>query len=1128
MKAFNLNLKNKILFVSIFGVLAGIILSISIGYSSMKKVSEHSADDTLKILNSAVEDKLINELDKHSQIIENAISYTLDELAVMSDILQDVFDKYDDNKDLYDNLWNNPNIKEDLVYNGKWYQNKDDGQSVVLVKDYMLDENKKIPKEIMENIRKTAVLDIILPSFVKNGTEKLHVYYNGPRGQEFTRLYPYSNIGEALDEIYPEHNNIPNWDFYYPKLVDTWIQTIKNDKAIQRMPQKLSTITPFYTDGDNHEVQVMTSFIPIWDKKREKFMGALGIDITANWLLHKIKDIRKEETCSHFLIDNSGNIIAASKSITSILGIGSQENKSNGLNLLSSGLPLSSSSNKEIRELVLPAEKNKIYKIKLKDQYYHIAIQKLKPHYFWNTDKKLEYKNWFIGTLIPESYTVSQAELVRIEIENARRLILNKQLAISAATIIVLILFITVITSNMTKDITALTYGVQTILRGQYEYKILINSKDEIGDLASSFNQLTNQLHSTFSELESKNKDLEEEILQRANVEKRYKDIFLNANEGIFQITLSGSVITANPALLKILGFNSIEEIKNNVKDLRKILITSPEKLQEFNNILHQKGMVSDYIATAGTKEGKLITISISAKTTRDNDENILYIDGFAKDITERYNTENLKRAMEVVESHVKAKSQFLNYVSHEIRTPMNSILGFAELLKNENDENTKNTYLDSILYSGKSLMNLINDILDLSRIDTGKLEVRYQPTSVGSIINETLAFFKEKISEKDIEMVVAVSENFPKYINFDELRLRQILMNLLSNAVKYTESGYIRILADAYKVSNSAFNFNIIVQDSGEGIEPQDMENIFEILDEDITQKNIKYGGTGLGLTLTKRLVEVLGGDISASSTVEEGTKFIVNFYDVEQIDINEILLVEKVENKSIKFEGKSLVLADDDEYNRTLLSNMLSISGLNIFTAEDGRSAYLAAKKYLPDIIILDKNMPVTNGEQAIKMLKDDDKTKNIPIILVSGDSELENSGADKYLEKPFTKDNLYKIIDSLISKNNISVNTQFFNISEFDIEKASELLVILENDYVDRWKKICETRILDDINRFCSDIILIAKKSQLGILVNWANDMLLYTKQFDIEKITSHMPKFSDILSEIRYNINKSGKK
>lgn len=358
-----------------------------------------------------------------------------------------------------------------------------------------------------------------------------------------------------------------------------------------------------------------------------------------------------------------------------------------------------------------------------------------------------------------------------------------------------------------------------------------------------------------------------------------------------------------------------------------------------------------------------------------------------------------------------QAKSEFLANMSHEIRTPLNAVLGFAEILKRQERDSLKIHYIDSIQSAGGSLLSLINDVLDLSKIEAGKLELSYSAVSPEVFCHEMTTIFSQKAQEKGLDFSIELAEGVPQLLIMDELRIRQILINLIGNALKFTEQGYVKIGIDAVLTetdSRSRVELMIEIRDSGIGIPPSQQATIFDVF-EQVQKSKKKKGGTGLGLAITKRLVEMMRGSITLESKVGHGAVFRIHFHGVEiAAGKLEKFLSAQQEQEKIAFEPATILIVDDIDYNREILTVFLEGYPFSFFYAENGREAISQTQKHHPNLIMLDMKMPEMDGYEALKKLKADPALNSIPIIAVTAsalkqDEERILKSCDSYLRKP-----------------------------------------------------------------------------------------------------------------------------
>ncbi|MBP7284888.1 MAG: PAS domain S-box protein, partial [Leptospiraceae bacterium] len=312
------------------------------------------------------------------------------------------------------------------------------------------------------------------------------------------------------------------------------------------------------------------------------------------------------------------------------------------------------------------------------------------------------------------------------------------------------------------------------------------------------------------------------------------------------------------------------------------------------------------------TDVNRITKTIITRKRLHTDESGERYVVGLITDITQNKEFENeLIKAKEHAEITTLAKSEFLANMTHEIRTPMNAILGFSELLKNEIKDGKARKYLDAIMSSGKNLLTLINDILDLSKIEAGKMEIKKSPVMIHSVMSELKEIFNLNSVEKKLELTFIISSNFPKIILIDELRFRQIISNLIGNAIKFTESGFVTIKVNSVFNRNNSSKIDLVVavEDSGIGITDREQEKIFDAFYQQLDQNISKFGGTGLGLTISSKLAEMMNGTIDLRSKIGEGTTFTLRLSDVQIM--NENLEKQEIDYPRIDLPKFSLLIA-------------------------------------------------------------------------------------------------------------------------------------------------------------------------------------------------------------------------
>lgn len=367
-------------------------------------------------------------------------------------------------------------------------------------------------------------------------------------------------------------------------------------------------------------------------------------------------------------------------------------------------------------------------------------------------------------------------------------------------------------------------------------------------------------------------------VLRKANEDgDLYRGMFENAIWGIFQTTADGHYLAANPALAGIYGYASRDAMLDALTDIGRQLYVDPRRRDDFIRMMRKDGSVSAFESQVYRLDGEVIWISESGREVRNAAGAFLYFEGTVEDITVRKTAEReLQEAKELAEAASRAKSAFLANMSHELRTPLNAILGFSEILHDELlgplGDARYGEYAGDILNSGKQLLAVINDILDLTKIEAGHLTLDVQPVDVLAMLAACERYFVDAVQEAGIRLLIAGPPE-EVTITADPARLRQILTNLISNAVKFTSTGSVTIEAGF----SSADEFVFAVTDTGIGMSEEDMAKALLPFQQVDTSFARRYEGTGLGLTLTKSLVEMHGGTLALESVIGQGTRVTV-----------------------------------------------------------------------------------------------------------------------------------------------------------------------------------------------------------------------------------------------------------
>lgn len=508
---------------------------------------------------------------------------------------------------------------------------------------------------------------------------------------------------------------------------------------------------------------------------------------------------------------------------------------------------------------------------------------------------------------------------------------------------------------------------------------------------------------------------------------------------------------------------------------------------------------------------------------------------GVSRNITRRKQAEEaLREAKDAADSANRAKSAFLANMSHEIRTPMNAILGFSDILASQVENPAHREYLASISASGKLLLNLINDILDLSKIESGKLKLEYTAVSPHRLFNEIGQIFSEELRRKGLAFSIHIDPGMPEALVLDEIRLRQIILNLVGNAVKFTPAGGITLSASKRYVrpDRSAIEFVFSVADTGIGIAPDQQELIFEAFQQQTGQSHAQYGGTGLGLAICRRLVEAMGGQVAVRSAPGKGSTFQVVLGNVSVAATQPAAGPQKDEISTVAFAPARILIVDDDRVNRLLLTRYLDDPAFTIEEAENGRELLESARRQRPDLVLLDMRMPVMDGGQALQNLKADPALDSIPVIIISASAMPEEKraamalGCDGYLTKPVRKHDLLREMARLLAHAGVApAASTAQDVSRFmdrapaaDRSRWPELAVLLREETRTGWKQASGIMHINRIRAFAERIGSLGRQYGMEPLSNWAATLKQQADAFDIEHLKLSLQSFPGLVDEI----------
>jgi PAS domain S-box-containing protein len=621
----------------------------------------------------------------------------------------------------------------------------------------------------------------------------------------------------------------------------------------------------------------------------------------------------------------------------------------------------------------------------------------------WQDEMGLD---WLIVVVVPENDFMGQIEV------NTGRTFLISGIAVIIAAIIA------ILTARwLTRPIFRLSQASQQIQSGEFQPVTLAGSR-EFRSLAAIFNQMGAELQLYHQQLEEK---VEREIAERTIAENKYRTIFDNAVEGIFQTNADGYYLRVNPALARIYGYDSPADLLRVQPNAHNQLYVDSQRRQTFQKLFQEQDTITDFQSQIYRKDGSTLWIAEHARVVHDANGEIFYYEGFVEDISARKSAEEaLKQAKEAAESANMAKSAFIAHMSHELRTPLNAILGFSQLmLRNNSLATTDQDNLSTIVRSGEHLLSLINQVLDISKIEAGKIIYNPQNFDLYRLLNDLQDIFAFKAQEKGVQFICEQLNDISRYICTDELKLRQVLINLLNNAIKFTDQGGVA-LKISQKDDNYGFFLTFSVEDTGNGIATEELEDLFQSFVQTASGKNAQEG-TGLGLVISQKFVQVMGGNLQVSSQVNRGTtfSFTIPVHSVDASQVYHLTDSRRILALAPDQPDYKILVVDDREANRKLLLKLLTPLGFYVSEARDGQEAIAIWQDWQPDLIWMDMRMPILDGYEATRRIKTSPEGKNVVIIaltasVLEGDKELVfGAGCDGFLSKPFREAEIFEMM-------------------------------------------------------------------------------------------------------------------
>ena len=900
-----------------------------------------------------------------------------------------------------------------------------------------------------------------------------------------------------------------------------------------------------YNWDTNPEIMSIAVSYPFYNENKT-LIGVTGIDLKLSDISNFLKRIKLGRTGKAFILERSGLLVASSARELPFTMVNGKAQRLNALNSRTPTIQLTTQYLQKHFGSLSKIQDSYQLNLNLSGQQQYVQVSP------WRDKLGLD---WLVVIVIPEADFMQQINA------NTHTTILLCIMALIGS------IGIGILTARwVTQPILHLNSAAKRIAQGQWNKTVEFKRADEVGELAKSFNRMAAQLQRSFTELES----LNEALVQS---ESRLKQFLDAVPVGVAIHDTTGQILYFNQTAKQLLGTDTIpdaatEELAATYQIYRQNQLCPTEQLPALRAI---KGETVFFDDLEVHRNGEIIPMEVRATPIWDERGNIIYASAAFADITRRkqveklfadYNrtlekqvaeqTAELEKAKEAAEAANRAKSQFLANMSHELRTPLNGILGYTQILQQDKDSTSKQNHgLNIIHQCGIHLLTLINDVLDLSKIEAGKIELYPEDFHFPSFLTGIVDIFKLKAAQKSIDFTYLAITPIPTVVHADQKRLRQVLINLLSNAVKFTDNGSVTFKVEVigkdedrrlkpeksnesdYQLhslstqTNNLFHPSFLtrdtsviirfqVEDTGIGMTPEQLPKIF-LPFEQVGDSSRRIEGTGLGLAITQKIISMMGQEIFVQSTPASGSRFWFDL-DLPIVSNATVSTVVQSSEKIIGYQGqkRAILVVDDRWENRSVIIDLLKPIGFELIEAINGQEGLKKAIEFKPDLILVDLVMPVMDGWEMTRQLRQFPDCQNTTVIAVSANAfevdrhKSRESGCNDFIPKPIQVEEFLEKIKCHLKLSWIyDTNTQE---TRFEDDSTGETLTALTELAIPPSESLIslyEAAQIGDIDTVEEEAIRFKKLDP--IYTPFANRVLALAEKFDGEAVVKLVHQF-----------------